>query len=214
MVGGRRGLGWLAPGLLALGLVLSACAEREPDVSAEGEATPTPEGAGGSEGEAEAEDPAGGGDAVPPGGGDECLVGSWTADGDQVAAIVVASVPSLPGVEPTVDHGTMTAEFRADHTADFVTQAGVTVDAPELGPVSGTMDGLMVVDWSTEGETLTYTTTSFDLTVAIDDLPLPSGPGPADGEQASVTYACEGDSLQLEANAPFMRLPANWTRTG
>jgi hypothetical protein len=146
------------------------------------------------------------------GGGADCLIGTWEAPRDEVEAVVLANVPAVPGLTVELVDGTMTAEFRADQTAEFVTQASVSAETNELGTIDGSMDGLNVVDWAVDGDTLTYTTTSFELTLAVGDLPLPEVPGPAPGESASATFSCEGDTLELTPDNPLVRLPQRLTR--
>ena len=148
------------------------------------------------------------------GGGADCLIGTWEAPRDAVEDQVTANLATLPGVSPALEDGKMTAEFRPDMTADFVTQARVSGNHPDVGRIEGTMDGLFVVDWVVEADVLTYTAKSFDLVVSIDGLTIPDVPGPAEGDEASVTFTCAGDQLEIVPNSPFARLPPQWTRVG
>ncbi len=148
------------------------------------------------------------------GGGADCLIGKWEAPRDAFEEQITANLAAIPGVEPVLEDGQMTAEFRADMTADFVTQATISGNHPDLGRLEGIIDGLFVVDWVVDGDLLTYTTTSFDFDVAIDGFPFPDAPGPAEGDQASVNFTCSGDQLEIAPNNPAVRLPAQWTRVG
>ena len=220
----------------ALALVVSACGDDTTTDTgeagaAEAGATDDPDGSDGAAettaptettappttdgGDAEAttgEAATGGGEAS--GGGADCLIGTWEAPRDAVEDQVTANLATLPGVSPALEDGKMTAEFRPDMTADFVTQARVSGNHPDVGRIEGTMDGLFVVDWVVEADVLTYTAKSFDLVVSIDGLTIPDVPGPAEGDEASVTFTCAGDQLEIVPNSPFARLPPQWTRVG
>ncbi|MCP3990270.1 MAG: hypothetical protein GY724_14430 [Actinomycetia bacterium] len=148
------------------------------------------------------------------GGGADCLVGSWEASRDDFEEQITANLAAIPGIDPTLEAGQMTADFRADMTADFVTQATVSGDHPDLGRLEAIMDGLFVVDWVVEGDLLTYTTVSYTFDVAIDGFPFPDIPGPVEGDQASVNFTCSGDQLEIAPTNPAVRLPTQWTRVG
>ena len=147
------------------------------------------------------------------GGGSDCLVGSWEAPQEVVQEQILGNLAGVPAEVELVD-GSVTAEFRADQTADFLTQASVLITVPDFGELEGSMDSVNRVDWSVEGDVMTFTTTEFNLDLAVDGFPIPEVPGPAPGESGSATFTCNGDTLELEADNPLARIPTRLNRVG
>ncbi len=143
-----------------------------------------------------------------------CVVGMWEAPREAVEEQVDAALAGIPGVEPELEEGSVTADFRNDGTADFVTQAVASGTDPALGRLTGSIDATMGVTWMVEGERLSYTTTSWDMELLIADQPFPGVPGPTIGETASVTFTCTGDVMTIDSAEGALPLPTRWNRVG
>jgi hypothetical protein len=156
--------------------------------------------------------------AADTGGGDggegaDCLIGTWEAPQEVVEEQVLGNLAGVPA-EIELISGSVTAEFRADQTADFVTQAEVLVTVPDFGEHEGTMDGLNSVDWSVVGNVMTFTTTDFNLDMAVDGYPFPEVSGPAPGDSATLVFSCSGDVLELTNDNLLAPIPARLNRVG
>jgi hypothetical protein len=149
--------------------------------------------------------------------GAACVVGSWAADDDALAAGFQHAFEGLGGGELHVIGGTVNVSIAADAT--FVTTYDnwtMEMVIPGAGTGTITVNGVdsSTVTFGDDGSySVSNTQIGSTMRVAAGGIALLDGPSPDTMMQGANTYTCNGDRLEIDVTAQVGYL-ATFTRDG
>lgn len=152
-----------------------------------------------------------------PAASGECLIGSWSADPDELETYALTLYRLVEG-DPVLLGGEMIIGFLADGTLFTVLDEvafGGTLPGGELGEalINGGSSGTWEVD---EGQLVArIETTTVEVVITIEGLVIPQPPITSDdGGERIVEFDCNGSALTIDSTfeQPVWPLPNHWER--
>lgn len=199
---------------LAIGLVVAACASGEGDADT---AASAPTASSTTEPSSDPTEPADDTTttevdattttaATAEGGGDDCLVGSWTLDSDDFVENFdeIMAQQGMPDTDVSALDGSFTVDMNADGTYVAIRDAwGFEMAMPD-GTFVIEINGSETGTWSTNESILIINPQENDLTTTVyldgEEMPLPGGETPfptPEGLASNSEFDCSGDMLTM-----------------
>lgn len=144
---------------------------------------------------------------------DPCVVGTWQADLDELAAIMATQMQgaATPVAGMVVMQVTPAGTVRID-----VTNMTLSVKVPNAPEMDVTVTGYSAGTMMAEGGSWAATSTDYNLVGAADimgsrmEIPFNSATGMFGSGEG--TYTCAGTQLTFASNSATPKIPPNWQR--
>lgn len=146
---------------------------------------------------------------------DDCLVGTWQADLDDLAEIMGGQMNG----SATPIGGDVSMTITADNMINMVINDLVlNVVVPDVPAMDVSVRGTSGGPFEGEGGNWSVTTASYDLVGSANvmgqtmTIPFTSDTGMFGSGSGS--YVCDGDTVTFTSDTPDPRLPRRWSRSG